>query len=85
LVKHLESGASIGVDPFLIPVSQWTELKNKLDVANMKLVGLETNLVDSVWGSSQPDRPNQPIVPLELQFTGKSWEDKVHTLEDLRV
>ena len=74
LVNFLEPGATIGVDPFLMPVSEWNNLNKSLDGSNMKLVGVSNNLVDTVWGSSQPDRPNQPIIPLELKFTGNLYK-----------
>lgn len=40
-------------------------------------VGIEKNLVDHVWGVDQPERPENPIVPLELEFAGIPWESKV--------
>ena len=77
LASNLESGSTVGVDPFLMPVSEWNALKRSLDKTNIKLIGVKDNLIDSVWGVNRPDRPNQPIVPLEIKFSGKSWEDKV--------
>ena len=41
------------------------------------MVNVKQNLIDQVWGEKQPDRPRQPIVPLDLKFTGRSWETKV--------
>ena len=83
LTDHLDSGSNVGVDPFLMTVTEWKQLKQTLDSGdNIKLIAVKNNLVDSVWGSNQPDRPNQPIKPLELKFTGKSWEDKV---QDIRA
>jgi hypothetical protein len=38
--------------------------------------------VDHVWGTEQPERPENAIVPLELEFAGISWESKV---ADVRV
>jgi len=81
LASNLESGDSVGVDPFLMPVSEWNNLNRSLEKANIKLVGVKNNLIDSVWGSDCPDRPNQTVVPLEVKFTGKSWETK---LEEIR-
>ena len=80
LAAHLDSGANVGVDPFLMTVTEWKSLKRSLDGDNIKLVAVKNNLVDAVWGLNQPERPNQPIKPLELKFTGKSWEDKVHAI-----
>merc|ERR1719414_770584 len=83
LADHLDSGSNVGVDPFLMTVTEWKQLKQTLDSGdNIKLIAVKNNLVDAVWGSNQPDRPNQPIKPLELKFTGKSWEDKV---QDIRA
>jgi hypothetical protein len=58
-------------------------LNRSLEKANIKLVGVKNNLIDSVWGSDCPDRPNQSVVPLEIKFTGKSWETKVEFLSFL--
>ena len=33
--------------------------------------------MDIVWKPNQPSRPNKSIIPLELKFTGKSWEEKI--------
>ncbi len=43
---------------------------------------MEKNLVDHVWGTDQPERPENPIVPLELEFAGKSWEEKVRQIRE---
>ena len=66
-LSKLEPGSTVGVDPFLIPVTEWNNLNKSLESANIKLVGIKQNLIDVVWGSDQPDRPNQPIVPLEMK------------------
>ena len=83
LAEHLDSGANVGVDPFLMTVTEWKSLKRSLDGDNIKLLAVKNNLVDAVWGLNQPERPNQPIKPLELKFTGKSWEDKVQAVRDV--
>ena len=44
-------------------------------------MGVDENLVDQVWGSSRPARPKEPVKVLGLEFTGKSFEEK---LADLR-
>ncbi len=63
-------------------MSQWTDLKRNLDAANIKLVSVDKNLIDAVWGSSRPERPNQPIFPLPMKYAGMTWEAKV---EEVRV
>ena len=47
------------------------ELKKKLKTAGKgKLVAVEGNLVDSVWGKSRPSRPEHPVFVLPDKFTG---------------
>ena len=75
-------GDIVGVDPFLLTVSEWNTLNERLERSNIKLIGLTNNLVDKVWGLNQPDRPKQPIVPLEMKFTGKSWEGKIDDFQN---
>ena len=42
--------------------------------------GITTNLVDIVWGSDKPPRPNEKIQPLGLEYSGKSSEEKITDL-----
>jgi Xaa-Pro aminopeptidase len=68
-------------------------LKKKLkNVGKGKLVGVEENLVDKVWGKSRPVRPEHPVFILTEKFTGtnpflfvsltpgKSFQDKISDL-----
>jgi len=45
------------------------------------LIAVKENLVDSVWGSARPARPNEKADVLTLDFAGKKFQDKI---EDLR-
>ena len=38
LQQNLETGSVIGVDPFLIPISQWNELKSGFEKSGHRLV-----------------------------------------------
>lgn len=42
---------------------------------------MKENLIDSVWGTSKPARPNEKVIVLEQKYSGKKFEDK---LGDLR-
>ena len=75
LTKHLDADANVGVDPFLMSVTEWKQLERGLESYNIKLKAVTANLVDKVW-VDQPERPKQPIKPLEMKFCGKSWQDK---------
>ena len=82
LERNLEGGSVIGVDPFLISNSQFKTMKTSLDRAGMRLVPVEKNLIDVIWGADQPSYPDNPVQPLEIEFCGKTWEEKV---ADVRV
>ena len=82
IANNLKSGSHVGVDPFLISVSEWNKIKKNVQGWGIKLIEVTNNLVDAVWGPEQPGQPNKPIVPLEIKFTGKSWEDKVKEMRD---
>ena len=57
------------------------QLADKLDTAGVRLVGVETNLVDVAWAQDpahpHPPRPDNTVFPLELQWTGATWQQKV--------
>ena len=59
------------------------DLQKSLELANIKLVAVEKNLIDQVWGTAQPERPNQAIIPLPMKYTGRSWEDKVCQVREM--
>jgi len=80
LCSSLGSG-SVGVDPMLMGASAWNTLSDKLDSSGLQLVPVETNLVDLAWAvdvaNPQPARPENTVFPLEMEFTGRSWQEKV--------
>lgn len=45
------------------------------------LIAVKENLVDSVWDSARPARPNEKADVLTLDFAGKKFQDKI---DDLR-
>lgn len=49
--------------------------------SHAKLVGVQENLVDQVWGSERPARPQERVIVLTEDYSGKSFKEK---LEDLR-
>ncbi|EEP79358.1 hypothetical protein UREG_04204 [Uncinocarpus reesii 1704] len=57
------------------------KLSDTIKGSGGSLVGVPDNLVDLVWGESRPPRPSEPVRAHPLEYTGKSFEDKV---EDLR-
>ena len=56
-----------------IEIDGTRELKKKLkNVGNGKLVAVEENLVDKVWGSNRPQRPVNPVFILSEKYAGIS-------------
>jgi len=80
LCTTLASG-NVGVDPMLMSATAWASLADRLDSSGIQLVPVQENLVDIAWdmdvASPQPGRPENTVFPLELQFTGRTWQDKV--------
>ena len=88
LINQVQSG-NVGVDPWLMGASTWSTLSDKLEAAGLNLVPVEANLVDIAWSQDdsnpQPARPDNPVFPLELQFTGSSWQQKVARVREMMV
>ena len=68
----------------LIFSGAWDDLHEQLDLSSHTLVPVSTNLVDEIW-DGRPPRPNKPILPLSLQFTGSCgiMNDSVVVLKTL--
>ena len=44
------------------------------------LRAVEKNLVDQVWGKDRPPRPDEPVIVLDIQYTGKVFAEKIEEL-----
>jgi len=76
LAKTLPYGSKIGVDPRLLSKEQWAPLSKTLSSSGHSLIPVHHNLVDALW-EDRPSPPQNVIVPLKIEFSGKSWQDKV--------
>lgn len=81
--KLLSSGSKIGIDPTVLPFSEYQSLSKSLsaDESTSSLVPITDNLVDLVW-SDRPSRPANPVFQLEDQYTGQSVKDKLEVIQD---
>lgn len=80
--EQAEGGKVCGVDPTVISAPDARKLAEKIKKRGGKdLVAIEENLVDTLWGSSRPPRPNEQVRELAQRFAGKDVKAK---LEDLR-
>jgi Xaa-Pro aminopeptidase len=72
----------VGVDPTVISAPDARKLSEKIKKSGgRELVAIEDNLVDIVWGSDRPQRPDNPVKLLEQRYAGKEISAK---LEELR-
>lgn len=81
LITELKRDDSVGIDPYLINVTNYNDYQQQLSKSGIELVTIQQNLVDLVW-KNKPDDPNQPVFPLELQFTGDTWKDKLEKIRN---
>lgn len=77
-----EGGRTVGVDPTVVTGSDARKLVDKIKKkGGTTLKPVSENLIDLVWGTDKPGRPNEKIKSLDVQFAGKKFEEK---LADLR-
>ncbi|KAG9926607.1 putative Xaa-pro aminopeptidase P, partial [Aureobasidium melanogenum] len=80
--EQSDGGKIVGVDPTTITAPDARKLSEKIKKKGGKdLVAVKENLVDSIWGSARPARPNEKADVLTLDFAGKKFQDKI---DDLR-
>ncbi len=67
-VEQAEEGKTVGLDPTTITAPEAKKLADKIKKKGGKdLVGVAANLVDEVWGSKKPARPNEPVKLLGMK------------------
>ena len=79
LNQVLSSGSRVGADPYTMSYEGWLKLEEELNKFGNQLISTPVNLVDEVW-THRPQRPADPVLPLDMNFTGKSWQEKVLAL-----
>ncbi|XP_029640756.1 xaa-Pro aminopeptidase 1 [Octopus sinensis] len=85
LGKELPSGSRVGASPMLMSAMKWKEMSMQLARYNITLIEVLQDLVDLVWTTTRPEKPNSVINALPLKFAGKSWQDKVQDLRNEMV
>ena len=82
-LQDLPNGQKIGIDPALLPFSEYQTLSKSLSEANKStLVPVEDNLVDAIWARQQPPRPSNEVFRLEDQYSGASLGSKLMKLRE---
>ncbi|KAL9976354.1 hypothetical protein ACROYT_G013647 [Oculina patagonica] len=82
LAKELSNGNTVGVDGHLISIADYEDMSKELQKSSITLKTVSENLVDAIWTDGRPPMSNATIFPLEIKFTGKTWDDKIKDLRD---
>ncbi len=81
LVKHLPEQARVGVDPRLIPLTTAEHLNSDLQDHGAKLIAVDRNLIDAVWGKERPAEPDDPIRVHDDRFAGEAAANKISQVQ----
>ena len=80
--EQAEGNKSVGIDPLVIANSEAKKLEEQLQKAGAGgLKPVADNLVDIVWGSEKPARPQEKVKVLDEKYAGRSFKEKI---EDIR-
>ena len=83
IIANMKEGDVVGVDSFLMSVSQAMAMKKALGSKGLTLKGIKENPVDKVWNtqsqSRQPDFPKSPIKVHGIH--GQAHSDKIAELQ----
>ncbi|KAJ3075797.1 hypothetical protein HDU98_006888 [Podochytrium sp. JEL0797] len=77
LNKVLSPNSKVGIDPTLVTLPAARTLADSLKPASHTLVSVPDNLIDLIWGPTRPGFPMNPVHPLPVSFSGKSFTDKL--------
>ncbi|XP_038221446.1 xaa-Pro aminopeptidase ApepP-like [Zerene cesonia] len=83
LTQNMPSGSVVGVDPTTYTRTAWTPLYNALRAVNVTLMSIDENLVDLARTSIHdppPPRPNEPLLALGVEYTGRISSSKITEL-----
>ncbi|KAJ2736712.1 hypothetical protein H4R23_001972, partial [Coemansia sp. Cherry 401B] len=78
LTNHLPAGTRVGIDPTLLAAAEGGRLSAALKSrGGGDLVAIEDNLVDIVWGSQRPARPEDKAFIQPMEYAGESHTSKI--------
>ncbi|KAI5849455.1 putative Xaa-Pro aminopeptidase P [Morchella snyderi] len=81
VVQQAEGGKTVGVDATLITAQQAKGLETRIKKkGGTGLLGMSKNLIDEVWGTERPARPNNKLIVLEQKYAGKPFQEKLEAL-----
>ncbi|KAJ0169679.1 hypothetical protein K1T71_014864 [Dendrolimus kikuchii] len=83
LVANLPANSTVAVDPTTYTRSSWITLETALTRGGIHLVAIYDNLIDEARrniNDGPPDRPNNPLLALTVDYTGRRANDKLAEL-----
>nr|XP_032528103.1 uncharacterized protein LOC116778268 [Danaus plexippus plexippus] len=83
LASNMTRGSRVGIDPTTYTRSSWTTLENAVRNANISIVPIYDNTVDEARrrvSDPPPARPNEPLLALTVNFTGRASSEKISSL-----
>ncbi|XP_053672151.1 uncharacterized protein LOC128722505 [Anopheles nili] len=80
LLAELSPEARVGADPQLVPHHVWKALEAELSADYIRMVHINRNLVDLVWGSRRPAPRSGAIRVHPVRLAGERWDSKVARL-----
>ncbi|XP_033106997.1 xaa-Pro aminopeptidase 2-like [Anneissia japonica] len=79
----MPQNSKIGYDATLLSVSTFERYEAAISedpIRNLKMIEITENLVDEIW-DSRPNYPNEPLIVLDEEFSGKKWQEKLRELQ----
>ncbi|XP_312988.6 xaa-Pro aminopeptidase 1 [Anopheles gambiae] len=80
LLSELSPEARVGADPQLVPHHAWKALETELSADYIRMVPINRNLVDMIWGGRRPAPRSGAIKVHPVRFAGERWDSKVARL-----
>lgn len=80
LLAELTPESNVGGDPQLIPHQHWKSLEVELKSDYIRLVPINRNMVDMVWGTRRPMPKANALKVHPVRFAGERWDAKVAKL-----
>ncbi|CAH0731135.1 unnamed protein product, partial [Brenthis ino] len=83
LVSNMAPNTVVGIDPTTYTRSAWSALETALNQVNVTLVADYDNVVDEarrIIGDPAPERPNEPLLALPYNYTGRNSSSKISDL-----
>lgn len=75
----MDGGKVVAVDPRVVTAADARKLAEKIKKKGGEYKAIDENLVDAVWGD-RPGRPSEKVIVQPMEFSGKSFEDKISDL-----